>query len=64
MRIKNRPVMCELYPCVTGFFVFRRECEYTAICRYSERSRFMASSMARLIKAVALSPIVSACSLG
>ena len=61
---KNRPVMCGIVSIRHRIFCFpEAKCEYTAICRYSERSRFMASSMARLIKAVALSPIASACSL-
>ena len=61
---KNRPVMCGIVSIRHRFFCFPgAKCEYTDICRYSERSRFMASSMARLIKAVALSPIASACYL-
>lgn len=58
---KNRPVMCGIVSIRHRIFLFSG-CEMRIHC-YLVLSRFMASSMARLIKAVALSPIASACSL-
>ena len=39
---KNRPVMCGIVSMRHRIFCFPGvKCKYTAICRYSERSRFM-----------------------